>query len=106
AERFDVSVGQVISVFMDRKEEEEAREELGKKEKRGQEAQKEFRDRVEEEGEKLRRIREQLSEVIVGQEDVVEKVLIAMVSDGNILLEGVPGLGKSLLIEALGKAIG
>ncbi len=46
-------------------------------------------------------IRSQIHKVIVGQEDVVEQVLIALFAAGHVLIEGVPGLGKTLLVRAL-----
>lgn len=45
----------------------------------------------------------EIQNVIVGQEDIVENVVTAMICDGNVLLEGVPGLGKSLLVESLSR---
>ena len=51
------------------------------------------------------RIRDELSKVIVGQEDVVEQVLVAMFARGHALLEGVPGLAKTLLISSLAQAL-
>jgi MoxR-like ATPase len=50
------------------------------------------------------RIRKELSEVIVGQSDVIEQVLVAMVARGHALLEGVPGLAKTLLVSSLAEA--
>ena len=50
-------------------------------------------------------IREQVSDVVVGQNDVVERLLIALFTSGHILLQGMPGLAKTLLVNALGKAI-
>ncbi len=50
-------------------------------------------------------IRAELARAIVGQEEVVRHVLIGLVSNGHILLEGVPGLGKTLLIRSLGQAL-
>ncbi|MEE2807788.1 MAG: MoxR family ATPase [Verrucomicrobiota bacterium] len=50
-------------------------------------------------------IREQISNVVVGQNDVVERLLIALFTSGHILLQGMPGLAKTLLVNALGKAI-
>ena len=47
----------------------------------------------------------ELSKVIVGQEQVIEQVLIAMLSSGHALLEGVPGLAKTLLVSSLAKAL-
>ena len=51
-------------------------------------------------------LREQLTGVLLGQEDVVEQVLTAFLAGGHVLLEGVPGLGKTLLVLALSRAIG
>jgi MoxR-like ATPase len=47
------------------------------------------------------RVREAVGRVIVGQQRVVESVLTAMLCGGNVLLEGVPGLGKTELVKAL-----
>ena len=47
----------------------------------------------------------EMRKVIVGQTDMVQKLLIALLSDGHILLEGVPGLAKTLAITALSKII-
>ena len=55
--------------------------------------------------EKASAIRNEIAKVIVGQESVVRHVLIGILSDGHILLEGVPGLGKTMLIRSLGKAL-
>jgi MoxR-like ATPase len=41
----------------------------------------------------------------IGQEDVINKILLTVAAGGNILLEGVPGLGKSLLVEQLGRVV-
>src|SRR5687767_15099992 len=46
-------------------------------------------------------IRDELSKVIVGQNEVIEQVLIAIFARGHALLEGVPGLAKTLLISSL-----
>ncbi|MCA9069854.1 MAG: AAA family ATPase, partial [Planctomycetaceae bacterium] len=50
-------------------------------------------------------IREQMSQVIVGQSDVVDQILIAMFSRGHCLLEGVPGLAKTLMISTLARCL-
>ncbi|MGY8732732.1 MAG: AAA family ATPase, partial [Pirellulales bacterium] len=47
------------------------------------------------------KITTQLSRVIIGQQDVIEELLISMFSQGHCLLEGVPGLAKTLLISTL-----
>jgi MoxR-like ATPase len=51
------------------------------------------------------RVRDELSKVIVGQNEVIEQVLIAMFARGHALLEGVPGLAKTLLISSLAKSL-
>ena len=50
-------------------------------------------------------IRDEVGKMMVGQEAVVEGVLAAMFAGGHVLLEGVPGLGKTLLVSSLGKAV-
>jgi MoxR-like ATPase len=50
-------------------------------------------------------IREQMSKVIVGQSDVVDQLLIALFSRGHCLLEGVPGLAKTLMISTLARCL-
>ncbi len=59
--------------------------------------------------EKLKTAREkihsQLSRVIVGQEDVIEEIMICLFSRGHCLLEGVPGLAKTLMISTLSRAL-
>ena len=47
----------------------------------------------------------EINKVMVGQETLVERVLIALLADGHILLEGVPGLAKTLLIKTMSEAI-
>jgi MoxR-like ATPase len=51
------------------------------------------------------RIREELAKVIIGQNDVIEQVLVAMFARGHCLLEGVPGLAKTLLINSLADSL-
>ncbi|WP_347260121.1 MoxR family ATPase [Rudaea sp.] len=54
---------------------------------------------------KLAALREAIAQVIVGQRDVVEQLLIGLLAGGHCLLEGVPGLGKTLLVRSLGQAL-
>jgi len=51
------------------------------------------------------RIRQEVGRVIVGQDRVVEATLTAIVCGGNVLLEGVPGLGKTELVKTIGRAL-
>ncbi|HEY3322835.1 MAG TPA: AAA family ATPase [Planctomycetota bacterium] len=53
----------------------------------------------------FRHVMAEVGKMIVGMQDVVEKVVIAMISGGNVLLEGVPGLGKTQLVKVLSQAL-
>jgi MoxR-like ATPase len=54
---------------------------------------------------RLNAVRAEIAKVIVGQDDVVEGVLICLLSGGHVLLEGVPGLGKTTLLRTLARAL-
>jgi MoxR-like ATPase len=51
------------------------------------------------------RLRDEIGTVIVGQEDIVEKVVVCLMARGHILLIGVPGLAKTLLVRTLAQAL-
>ena len=53
----------------------------------------------------LDRVRREIGKVIVGQQDVVDGVLICLLAGGHVLLEGVPGLGKTTLLRTLGRVL-
>ncbi len=53
--------------------------------------------------EQCKKIFEQIKRDVVGMEDVVEATIIAMIAGGNVLLEGVPGVGKTRLVRTLGR---
>ena len=51
-------------------------------------------------------IREEISKVIVGKDEVIAKVLMAILSGGHVLLDDVPGVGKTTLALSFSKALG
>ncbi len=53
----------------------------------------------------LKRVREEIGKIIVGQQDVVDGVLICLLAGGHVLLEGVPGLGKTTLLRTLSRVL-
>ena len=65
----------------------------------GDEAGRAFRQRID-------RLRKEIGRIIVGQGAVVDGVLTCLVADGHVLLEGVPGLGKTLLVRTLSDCLG
>ena len=54
---------------------------------------------------RLNAVRQEIAKVIVGQDDVVEGVLICLLAGGHVLLEGVPGLGKTTLLRTLARTL-
>jgi MoxR-like ATPase len=55
--------------------------------------------------ESLKKINEELKKVIVEQEELIEQSIISLLSGGHVLLEGVPGLAKTLMVRALAKTL-
>ncbi|ERP39117.1 AAA family ATPase [Chitinivibrio alkaliphilus] len=62
-------------------------------------------DTVQENSSFVSRIRQEMSQVVVGQENMVDKLLTALIADGHILLEGLPGLAKTLSISTLARIV-
>jgi len=56
--------------------------------------------------ETLTKIRQEVNKVIVGQEKLIDRLIIALITGGHILLEGVPGLAKTLSVRTLADALG
>jgi MoxR-like ATPase len=54
---------------------------------------------------RLNAVRREIAKIIVGQDDVVEGVLICLLASGHVLLEGVPGLGKTTLLRTLARTL-
>lgn len=61
--------------------------------------------RVQQESLFLQDLKREVGKVIVGQETLLEKMLVALLADGHILIEGVPGLAKTLAVKTLAQAI-
>jgi len=53
----------------------------------------------------LQKLQKEISKIIVGQDKIIEKLIIALLSQGHVLLEGVPGLAKTLLVQTLSDCI-
>jgi MoxR-like ATPase len=62
--------------------------------------------RIQSESQSLQAVRQALQNVIVGQDALLDGLLIALLADGHVLLEGLPGLAKSLAVASLARAVG
>lgn len=61
---------------------------------------------IEQASQALTHVAREVGRVLIGQDELVEQVLIGLLARGHVLLEGVPGLGKTLLVKALGQTLG
>ncbi|NQU43520.1 MoxR family ATPase [bacterium] len=61
--------------------------------------------RVQEESRFIETLKDEISRAVIGQSRIVERLLIGLLCDGHVLLEGVPGLAKTLLVKTLSAAI-
>ncbi|MGN0814218.1 MAG: AAA family ATPase [Candidatus Coproplasma sp.] len=53
----------------------------------------------------ITKLKEEIRKDVVGQEDIVDNVIIAIIAGGNVLLEGIPGVGKTRLVRSLGRTL-
>jgi len=60
---------------------------------------------IKHEGAFFKQVREEVSKVIVGQSDMIEKILMGLLTGGHVLLEGLPGLAKTLAIKSVAQSI-
>jgi MoxR-like ATPase len=63
-------------------------------------------EQIKEESNRLHALKIEISKIIVGQKDIVEFILLAILCNGHILFEGVPGVAKTTIIKAVAKALG
>jgi len=56
--------------------------------------------------EKIKAVKEEISKVVVGQEKMIDTLLISLLCEGHVLIEGVPGLAKTTTVNALAKSLG
>ena len=61
---------------------------------------------IQQAAQQLQSLEEQIERAVIGQKKIIREVITALVASGHVLVEGVPGLGKTLLVRALTKAIG
>ena len=61
---------------------------------------------IEKAGSKLRAARAEIGKVVFGQQKIVDQTLISLISGGHVLLIGVPGLAKTLLVQTVAKVMG
>lgn len=55
--------------------------------------------------ESIKKIKEEIHKDVIGQDDVIDNVIIAIIAGGNVLLEGIPGVGKTRLVRSLSQAM-
>ena len=61
------------------------------------------RDAIEQAAQRANTMRAEIAKAVVGQNEIIDQVLVGLLAGGHVLIEGVPGLGKTLLVKALAK---
>ena len=64
-----------------------------------------MQDEITEFSQTIEKIKEEIHKDVIGQDDVIDNIIIAIISGGNVLLEGIPGVGKTRLVRSLSKAM-
>ncbi len=62
-------------------------------------------ERYQQESEVLQKVRDEVAKVIIGQEDLIESLLLALLCNGHVLIEGIPGLAKTLAVTTLSQTL-
>ena len=65
----------------------------------------EINERISKESVFIDKLRDEISSVVIGQTDLINRLLIGMLANGHILIEGVPGLAKPLLVKTIAQLI-
>jgi len=60
---------------------------------------------VDKEFEMLNKVRQEIAKVVVGQEELIERLLLALICNGHVLIEGIPGLAKTLTVNSLAQSL-
>jgi MoxR-like ATPase len=60
---------------------------------------------IEEKSHVLQRVRDEVAKVVVGQREMVDRLILALIADGHLLIEGIPGLAKTTAIKALAQCV-
>src|SRR3989344_2112785 len=55
---------------------------------------------------KINSLKKEISKVVIGQDEIIDSLIMSLICNGHVLLEGVPGVAKTLIIKALGRASG
>ena len=66
---------------------------------------KELNEKAEKYSKSIQRAHEEISKIIIGQNEIIEKILIGLIANGHILIEGVPGLAKTMIIKTLSETL-
>jgi len=66
---------------------------------------KELTEKSQKYSENLQKIHSEISKIIVGQDKIIEKLLVALISNGHVLIEGIPGLAKTLMVKTLSECL-
>lgn len=62
--------------------------------------------KIRDESDRFRSLQTEVAKIVVGQDEIITSIAIAILSNGHILLEGVPGVAKTTIIKAITRALG